>query len=79
MNINVKCFASLANDETCRHDQPRSISLNEENATVGSILEQIKVSETEVSTVLVNGRRSGLDVRLSDGDRVAFVPAVGGM
>ena len=79
MKINVKCFATLSNDDTCRHDQPKSISLSEDNATVGNLIQQVKVSEKEIATVLVNGRRSGFDLRLSDGDRVAFVPAVGGM
>jgi molybdopterin converting factor small subunit len=79
MKINVKCFASLSTDDTCRHDQLRSISLGRENATVGNLIKHVKLPEKEIATVFVNGRRSGLDARLSDGDRVAFVPAVGGM
>jgi molybdopterin converting factor small subunit len=79
MNINVKCFASLSNDDTCRHDQAKSISLGADNATVGSLLEHVQVDQKEISTVFVNGRQSSLDDRISDGDRVAFVPAVGGM
>ncbi len=79
MKINVKCFASLSTEDTCRHDQLRSITLGGENATVGNLIKSVPLPEKEIATVFVNGRRSGLDARLSDGDRVAFVPAVGGM
>jgi len=79
MKINIKCFASLSTDDTCRHDQPRSITLDGDNATVGSLIDHVRIPQNDIATVLVNGRRSGVDCRLADGDRVAFVPAVGGM
>lgn len=79
MKIDVKCFASLSTDDTCRHDRLRSITLGSGNATVGSLIDHVQVPKNEISTVFVNGRRSGIDDRLADGDRVAFVPAVGGM
>ncbi|WP_372681162.1 MoaD/ThiS family protein [Desulfosarcina sp.] len=79
MKINVKCFATLSNEDSCRHDRHEAIILSENNATVGQLIEQVKVPEKKIATVFVNGRRSGLDFRLSEGDRVAFVPAVGGM
>ncbi|WP_413815164.1 MoaD/ThiS family protein, partial [Desulfosarcina sp.] len=53
--------------------------LGDDNATVGNLAEHVKISENEIATVFVNGRRSRLDARLSDGDRVALMPAVGGM
>ncbi len=31
MKINIKCFASLSTDDTCRHDQLRSITLTGDN------------------------------------------------
>ncbi|WP_319407373.1 MoaD/ThiS family protein [uncultured Desulfosarcina sp.] len=79
MKINVKCFASLSNDDTCRHDQPISITIGEDNATIGNLIDHVRVPEKEIATVFVNGRRVGRDGRLADGDRVAFVPAVGGV
>jgi molybdopterin converting factor small subunit len=79
MKIDVKCFASLSIDDTCRHDQLRSITLGGDNATVANLIKQVRLPEKEIATVFVNGRRSGIDDRLTDGDRVAFVPAVGGM
>jgi molybdopterin converting factor small subunit len=43
------------------------------------LADQARVPEEAISLVFVNGRRSDFDQRLSDGDRVAFAPAVGGM
>ena len=79
MEINVKCFASLSTDDSCRHDRLRSITLADDYATVGNLIDHVQLPKKEISTVFVNGRRSGIDDRLADGDRVAFVPAVGGM
>ena len=79
MKINIKCFASLSTDDSCRYDRPRSITLGDENATVANLIKQVRLPEKEIATVFVNGRRSRIESRLSDGDRVAFVPAVGGM
>lgn len=79
MKINVKCFASLSTEDRCRHDQLTSVTLGSDGATVGHLVKQVRLPEEEIATVFVNGRRSGLESRLSDGDRVAFVPAVGGM
>jgi molybdopterin converting factor small subunit len=79
MKINVKCFASLSTDDTCRHDQLRSINLDGKNATVANLIDHVRLPKQEIATVFVNGRRSGINDRLADGDRVAFVPAIGGM
>jgi molybdopterin converting factor small subunit len=79
MKINVKCFASLSTGDSCRHDQLRSITLGGDNPTVGHLIKRVPLPENQIATVFVNGRRSGIDARLSDGDRVAFVPPVGGM
>lgn len=79
MKINVKCFASLSTDDTCRHDRLSSITLANDHATVGNLIDHVQIPKDEISTVFVNGKRSGIGDRLADGDRVAFVPAVGGM
>lgn len=79
MKIHVKCFASLSTEDSCRHDRLRSFTLGGDNVTVGNLIKQVRLPEKEIATVFVNGRRSGIESRLSDGDRVAFVPAVGGM
>ena len=66
MKINVKCFASLSTDDTCRHDQLRSITLSEDNATVGNLVEQVQDSRKR--------NRHGIRQRQAVGARC---PAVG--
>lgn len=78
MNINLKCFATLANMESCRHDHASTVSLDK-NATVRDLAQHAQINEQDINTVFVNSKRSKLDQNLSDGDNVAFVPAVGGM
>jgi molybdopterin converting factor small subunit len=78
MKIDLKCFSSLADMESCRYDKASTISLSEE-ATARDLARRANINEKDIHTVFVNNRRSELDHSLSDGDRVAFVPAVGGM
>jgi molybdopterin converting factor small subunit len=47
-------------------------------ATVGQILDQLKVPLSQVKLVFVNGRKVDLDQALRDGDRVGVFPPVGG-
>ena len=49
-----------------------------EGARVADLLVKLGVPKSEVKTAFVNNRRRGEDHRLSDGDRVAFFPPVGG-
>ena len=79
MNVDILCFSSLANDGTCRYDRTRSVYLDDETASARSLAQAARIPEADIATVFVNGRRSPLEHRLTEGDRVAFVPAVGGM
>jgi len=79
MNVEIICFATLSNGTTCRFDQSRTVSLNSEPPTARSLARENQIPEGHIATILVNGKRATIDHRLSDGDRVAFVPAVGGM
>lgn len=78
MDVNLKCFATLANMESCRHDHASTVSLDK-NATVRDLAQHANINEQDINTVFVNSKQSRLDENLSDGDNVAFVPAVGGM
>lgn len=78
MKIDLKCFSSLANVESCGYEKANTISLSD-HATARDLARLANIKEQEIQTVFVNNRRSALDHSLSDGDRVAFVPAVGGM
>ncbi|BBO68950.1 hypothetical protein DSCA_28800 [Desulfosarcina alkanivorans] len=79
MKISVKCFSSLHNGDTCRHDRGRTVSLTGGTTTAKTLADHVRIPERDIALVFVNGRRTGIGKRLADGDRVAFVPAVGGM
>ena len=79
MNVNVKCFSTLSNNDNCSYDRSRNISLPDRQTTVKDLADRVPVSEQDISVIFVNGRRARLETALVDGDRVAFVPPVGGM
>ena len=74
MKVNVKCFASLANPETCDYKESTAYEL-EEGQTVEHLIKLSKLNSEDVAMVLVNGRAGGLDTVLSEGDRVGLTPA----
>lgn len=78
MNVNVKCFSTLSDNENCTYDQSNGYKLKEA-ATVENLAERIPVTKADISLVFVNGKRAAFDTALSEGDRVAFVPPTGGM
>ena len=79
MNIDIICFASLSDDVTCSYDQTKTVSVDGNDATARTVADTINLRQDDVAFVLINGERATIDNQLSDGDRVAFVPAVGGM
>lgn len=78
MNVNIKCFADLAERFDCTYEKatPKSVA---DGATVGTVMSASGISEDEVKIVFVNGEVSGVNRSLQDGDRVTLVPATGGM
>lgn len=47
-------------------------------ATVETLLEHLGLKETEVESVYINGRAAGFKQTLLNGDRVSFLPLIGG-
>jgi sulfur-carrier protein len=78
MKINIKCFATLSEDGHCDYKDSRVIELDE-NADVNQLITQLELPQDKVEIVFVNGKRVDPNETLSDGDRVGFFPAVGGM
>jgi len=78
MQVETKCFATLADKETCDYRNSTSYDLAE-GQTVGHLADMAGVTRADIKTIFVNGRHADLDTMLSHGDRVGFVPAVGGM
>jgi len=78
MQVETKCFATLADKDTCDYRNSTSYDLAE-GQTVGHLADVAGVARTDIKTIFVNGRHANLDTMLAQGDRVGFVPAVGGM
>ncbi len=79
MNVSITCFATLSNDDTCRFDRRRVITVCGESPTARTVAQENRIPQSQIATVFVNGKRTTIDHQLAEGDRVAFVPAVGGM
>jgi len=78
MNIHVKCFANLADAETCNYDGSTVYQLDS-GATIAGLMHHIGVKPESVKVIFWNGKHTGEGTVLSDGDQVALAPAVGGM
>ena len=78
MKINLRCFATLTNNEKCNFRESITYELSE-GQTIRDLLKRIQVSVSDVKIAFVNSRVVGLDTTLLDGDRVGLAPAVGGM
>lgn len=78
MIINLRCFAGLSKNYQCDFKEDIKVELPE-GARVRSVFESTGVPESEVKTVFLNGRIVDAHKRLRDGDRVALMPATGGM
>jgi len=73
IEITVQLFPPLRNT---RFD--RSTLSLAAPATVASLLQHLDIREQEVETVYVNGRGATFGQSLATGDRVTFLPTIGG-
>lgn len=73
MTITARFFATLR--EGRGKEQELSVA---DDATPRTVAGQLSIPESDIAILLVNGRDSPLDARLSPGDRVSFFPPVGG-
>jgi molybdopterin synthase sulfur carrier subunit len=48
------------------------------STTVAEICETLKLPREEIKVVMRNNRQAEMDTVVEDGDRLAFIPAVGG-
>jgi molybdopterin converting factor small subunit len=78
MRINLKCFANLADKYTCDHEVTTTVAFEDET-TVDKMMSKSGISRNDVKIVFVNGKISGFEQTLNDGDDVTLVPATGGM
>lgn len=78
MKINIKCFATLSEAGHCDYKDSRVTELDE-NADVKKLITHLGLPPNKVEIIFVNGKKVDPNQTLSDGDRVGFFPAVGGM
>ena len=74
MKVTLKCFANLADPDTCDFKDGTGYEL-EDGKTVGHLVRLAGIKGDDVSIVFINSRAAGLDTVLSEGDRVALTPA----
>ena len=78
MRVNLRCFSTLANPQTCNFKDSTEYEL-QDGQTVGDLLQKVQIADDDVKIAFVNSKIVGHDTVLSDGDRVGLAPAVGGM
>ena len=78
MNVDLKCFSSLANAESCDYRGSQSYRLTD-GQTVGDLVEKVGIEKNDVKVAFVNSKIVDFDTVLADGDRVGLAPAIGGM
>jgi molybdopterin converting factor small subunit len=78
MNIGLKCFATLADADTCDYKNSTLKTLPD-GSTVRKLLIQEAIHEKDVKLIFVNGQKASLDTVLKNGDQVGLSPPVGGM
>jgi molybdopterin converting factor small subunit len=74
MKVGIKCFADLANPDTCDYKESTTYEM-EEGKTLEHLIELAGLNSEDVAMAFVNGRVVGFDTVLSDGDRVGLTPA----
>jgi molybdopterin converting factor small subunit len=78
MDISLKCFATLAEADTCDYKGSTTKTVTQ-GATVRDLLKVAKISEKDVKLIFINGKRAEPDSVLQPGDQVGLAPPVGGM
>jgi molybdopterin converting factor small subunit len=78
MKVDLKCFATLVNPDTCDFRKSTTYELDD-GQTVRDLARRARVAGEDVKIAFVNSRIVDLDTVLSDKDQVGLAPAVGGM
>lgn len=77
MKIRVRVFATLRKytPEASAGEQELDVA---EGATVGQVLEQLKIPQAQVALVFVNSTHQKMDRPLADGDELGIFPPIAG-
>ncbi len=78
MKVEVRVFATLRRYfPDLSVGEPQVVELPD-GATIADLLAALGIPQEEVKIAMRNSRQVDWDEKLQDGDRVAFIPAVGG-
>ncbi|MEN4100126.1 MAG: MoaD/ThiS family protein [Anaerolineaceae bacterium] len=78
MKVEIRLFATLRRLIPEMQEKGWVIVDVEDGATIRHLMTQFGIPMDETKVIMKNFRQAGPDESLSDGDRVAFIPAVGG-
>jgi molybdopterin converting factor small subunit len=78
MKVKVKCFATLADADTCDYKDSIEYEVSEGD-TVDNLVDRLSIAREEVKIVFRNNKVVDFNTPLAEGDQLGFAPAVGAM
>jgi molybdopterin converting factor small subunit len=78
MKVNLKCFSTLVNPDTCDFKESTTYELDD-GQTLKDLVQRAGIDGADVKIAFVNSRKVEMNTVLSDRDQVGLAPAVGGM
>lgn len=78
MKVKVKCFATLAEADTCDYKDSIEYEVSEGD-TVDNLVDRLDLTREDIKIVFRNNKVVDFNTPLAEGDQLGFAPAVGGM
>ena len=78
MKVKVKCFATLADADSCDYKDSIEYEVSEGD-TVSNLVDRLNIAKEEIKIVFRNNKLVDFDTPLAEGDQLGFAPAVGAM
>ena len=78
MKVKVKCFATLAEADTCDYKDSIEYEVSEGD-TVDNLVDRLDLAREDIKIVFRNNKVVDFNTPLAEGDQLGFAPTVGGM
>ena len=78
MKVNLKCFSTLSNADTCDYKDSTPYELDD-GQSVEDLVGRAGLAKENVKIAFVNNRKVDFGAVLADGDNIGLAPSVGGM
>jgi molybdopterin converting factor small subunit len=78
MKVKVKCFATLAEADTCDYKDSIEYEISEGD-TVDNLVDHLDLAREDIKIVFRNYKVVDFNTPLAEGDQLGFAPAVAGM